>query len=222
MKECEKCGTEYEGNACPNGCDGSAPVQKPKKSKTKIIVIVAVAVVACAIIGLVFGETESDPVNTGVNTTVAGETTQENEENTTEITTTAKPTTTQNPEKIRSDYIDSCETISFKDLSRNPDKYKGEKFTFTGEVIQVQEPTFGDTVELRMNVTKTTYDYIDTVTYSDTIYATVEIPDGADRILEGDIITIYGECDGLYSYTSVLNAKISLPKIDIAYYSIDE
>ena len=43
----------------------------------------------------------------------------------------------------------------------------------------------------------------------------------SDRILEDDIITIWGECDGLYSYESVLGSKESLPNIDVKYYSID-
>lgn len=48
-----------------------------------------------------------------------------------------------------------------------------------------------------------------------------EVPEESDRILEDDIITIWGECDGLYSYESVLGSKVSLPKIDVKYYSID-
>lgn len=48
-----------------------------------------------------------------------------------------------------------------------------------------------------------------------------EVPEESDRILEDDIITIWGECDGLYSYESVLESKVSLPKIDVKYYSID-
>lgn len=117
-------------------------------------------------------------------------------------------------QKSKEDYISSCQAIAFSDLARNPDKYKGQQFKFIGEVIQVVEPTFGNAVVLRVNVTQTEYGF-----YTDTIYATVSIPDGADRILNGDIITIYGDCDGIYSYTSVLNQKISLPKIRIKYYS---
>ena len=44
-----------------------------------------------------------------------------------------------------------------------------------------------------------------------------KVPEESDR----DIITIWGECDGLYSYESVLGSKVSLPKIDVKYYSID-
>lgn len=48
-----------------------------------------------------------------------------------------------------------------------------------------------------------------------------EVPEESDKILEDDIITIWGECDGLYSYESVLGSKVSLPKIDVKYYLID-
>ena len=118
-------------------------------------------------------------------------------------------------QKSREEYIASCQSISFTDLARNPERYKGQLFTFTGEVIQVVEPSVGNTVSLRINVTQTEYG-----SYTDTIYATISIPEGADRILEEDILTIYGECQGMYSYTSVLDQKISLPKIHIQYYSL--
>lgn len=117
-------------------------------------------------------------------------------------------------------FTESCTTIDFDTLSRNPDKYKGNNYKFTGEVIQVSE-SWGDTVNLRINVTKKSYEYLDGEYWEDTIYATVEIPEGEDRILEDDIITIWGTCDGLYSYTSILGSSVSLPKIDIKYYQIN-
>ena len=115
------------------------------------------------------------------------------------------------------EYKASCQTMAYSDLARNPDKYKGTALKFTGQIVQVHEPTFGNTVTLRINVTKTNYDL-----YTDTIYATVSIPDGSNRLLEKDIVTIYGDCDGMYSYTSVLHAKVSLPKIDIRYYDLQK
>lgn len=118
-------------------------------------------------------------------------------------------------QKAKENYIASCKNIKYEDLARNPDKYKSQSFKFTGKVIQVVEPTVGHTVVLRINVTKTEYDF-----YTDTIYATVSIPKDSDRILEGDIITIYGNCEGMYSYKSVLGQKISLPEISIKYYKV--
>ncbi len=54
----------------------------------------------------------------------------------------------------------------------------------------------------------------------DTILVTVDLPDSADRILQDDIITIYGVCQGQKSYDSVLGTTISLPEIEIKYFSI--
>jgi hypothetical protein len=134
-------------------------------------------------------------------------------------TTTVQPTTKAKKKVSAKAYKNNCKTLSFKDLSRNPDKHKGEKLKYTGKVIQVQEDEHwlddNTTVDLRINVTKDEYGLWD-----DTIFATVELPKNADRILEDDIITIWGECDGKYSYTSVLGSDVTLPKINIEYYSI--
>lgn len=134
-------------------------------------------------------------------------------------TTTMQPTTKAKKKVSAKAYKNNCKTLSFKDLSRNPDKHKGEKLKYTGKVIQVQEDEHwlddNTTVDLRINVTKDEYGL-----WNDTIYATVELPKNADRILEDDIITIWGECDGKYSYTSVLGSDVTLPKINIKYYSV--
>lgn len=134
-------------------------------------------------------------------------------------TTTVQPTTKAKKKVSAKAYKNNCKTLSFKDLSRNPDKHKGEKLKYTGKVIQVQEDEHwlddNTTVDLRINVTKDEYGL-----WNDTIYATVELPKNADRILEDDIITIWGECDGKYSYTSVLGSDVTLPKINIEYYSV--
>lgn len=148
----------------------------------------------------------------------------DNKETTTVSTSAVETTTVQPTAKAKKKvsvkaYKNKCKTLSFKDLSRNPDKHKGEKLKYTGQVIQVQEDEHwlddNTTVDLRINVTKDEYGLWD-----DTIYATVELPKNADRILEDDIITIWGECDGKYSYTSVLGSDVTLPKINIEYYSV--
>lgn len=122
----------------------------------------------------------------------------------------------------KENYIDSCREIDYETLSRNPDKYKGEHFKLTGQVIQVldSDSWFNDATTLRINITKEESEYIDDW-WKDTIVATVVIPKGADRILEDDVITFYGDCDGLYTYTSILGQKVSLPKIDIKYFEIN-
>ena len=126
-------------------------------------------------------------------------------------TTTTKATpTTENPEVYKA----LCQSIAFKDLARNPDKYKGQSLKISGKVIQVSEGWL-NSVDLRINVTQGEYGLWD-----DTIYVSLAIPKGEDRILEDDIVTIWGDCTGQYSYKSVLGASISLPRIDGKYYSI--
>lgn len=120
------------------------------------------------------------------------------------------------PELSKEEYIALCSEISYDDIARNPDSYKGEYFSFTGEVIQVMEQ--GNYVNLRVNVTPETI--LDTTYYTDTIFVVASLPDGGDRILEEDIITVYGVCKGLHTYTTVLGAEMSIPRIDAGYWDI--
>ena len=79
----------------------------------------------------------------------------------------------------------------------------------TGEVIQVLQD--GDEYTLRVNVTNTGY------YWTDTIMAYYVAQPGEKRILEDDVITLYGPMHGLYSYESVLGATITVPLME-AYY----
>jgi len=104
-----------------------------------------------------------------------------------------------------------CQTYKYEDFSRYPDKYKGEYAKFTGEVIQVSENAHKTSTDyvLRVNVTKQAYGI-----YTDTIYVVYESPSGEGRILYGDVVTMYGQLDGLEEYTSVLMTKITIPRFE--------
>jgi hypothetical protein len=112
-------------------------------------------------------------------------------------------------------YKDECIEKSYEELARNPDNVKGTKVKVTGEVIQVTE--YNNKTELRVNITKEEYGY-----YTDTIYVTYVPKNGEDKILENDIITIYGTAKGDYSYTSIMGAKVTLPKIDADFIEINK
>lgn len=236
-KFCDACGCPVAPTepAQPNNqqTPPTPPMPQPKQPKKKfykqwyfwVIIVVAVILIGC-INGAINGGSNSkkpQKENTGSTqsyTSANAETTVEpaTEEETTEEPTTQEPT--KDPAQTEQEFKDSCSTISFEDLSRNPDKYKGNNYKFTGQVIQVQEGWF-DTVELRINVTKEEFEYIDDVMWTDTIYATVTIPDGADKLLEDDVITFWGTCDGDYTYETVMGNNVSLPKIDIKYYELN-
>lgn len=116
--------------------------------------------------------------------------------------------------KEEKEFKESCKKYTFKEIARNPEKYVGKKMKFTGEVIQVSEGWF-DSVDIRLNITKNEYGW-----YEDTIYCTYTYKEGEGKILEDDIVTIYGTCEGDYTYTSVMGASITLPKINIEYITI--
>ena len=112
-------------------------------------------------------------------------------------------------------YKQSCKKYTYKDVARSPQDYDGKKAYFTGKVIQVLES--GDKVALRVNVTKGDYGI-----YKDTLYVYYERKSvDEQRILEDDIITMWGELDGLETYESVLGQSISIPKFNLQYYKIE-
>lgn len=108
-----------------------------------------------------------------------------------------------------------CIEKTYEELARNPDNVKGSNVKVTGEVIQVMESS--EKTELRINITKSDYGL-----YSDTIYVTYTPEAGEDKILEDDIITIWGTAEGDYSYTSIMGATVTLPKIDAKYIQINK
>lgn len=125
---------------------------------------------------------------------------------------TEAPTKSPIDEEI--DFKKSCEEIEYDDLARNPDKVKEKKVLVTGEVIQVLEDEYSDDVNLRVDITKTSYGY------KDTIFVVGELDDSGDRILEDDIISIWGYCAGTYTYETVLGSSLTIPRINMMYYSI--
>lgn len=94
--------------------------------------------------------------------------------------------------------------ITYEQLARTPDDYTGEKVKFKGKVIQTLE---GDTtIQIRLAIDED-YDKI--------IYCEYEPSIVSSRVLENDIITIYGLSAGLISYNSTLGSKITIPSVYI-------
>ena len=113
-------------------------------------------------------------------------------------------------------YKDSCKEYTYKEIARNPDKVKNERAKLKGKVVQVLES--GNTVELRVNITPKGYGY-----YDDTVYVYYyRMDETEDRILEDDIVTVYGRLNGLKTYTSVLKSEITLPEIVAEYIDISQ
>lgn len=96
----------------------------------------------------------------------------------------------------------NAQPIEYAQLKKNPDRYKGEYVKYTGEVVQILE---GDNyTNIRLAVTKTSYGY----DFNDVIF--IEYP-GYTDFVDNDIVTVYGEIYGSYSYESQAGFNISLP-----------
>ena len=119
-------------------------------------------------------------------------------------------------EQKEAEYKASCGSYAYKDIARNPDTYKGKHAVFTGEVIQVQQEELYGLMfyVLRVDVTKSgSY-------YTDTVYVTYCTTTSAPRILEDDIIVMYGELTGEKTYTTVMGASVTIPSFSAEYIDI--
>ena len=211
------------------------PTQQPAQPKPKkpwykkwwIWVIVGVVVVG--VIGGAFGEkTDGSKDSSGSSSSVSSASSGAEKEKATEAKeekTEAPEPATEDPETVKKEFIDSCETVDYSTLARNPDNYKGDHLKYTGQVIQVldSKSVFNKTTTLRVNVTAEDNQFAEGgKLWKDTIICAVTIPEGGDRILENDVIDLYGVCEGLYTYETVLGNNESIPRIDIEYYTIHE
>lgn len=118
-------------------------------------------------------------------------------------------------EQEETEFKASCSTYTFKEIARNPQKNKGSKVKLTGKVVQTIYGSYE--TDLRVNITKEgTYSTF----YTDTIYVVYFPEIGEDKILEDDIITLWGTSEGDYTYTSTLGTEVNLPLISAKYIEI--
>lgn len=122
------------------------------------------------------------------------------------------PTPSETPEE----YKNSCQKILYDDLARDTEKFVGKKSTLTGEVIQVMES--GNSVQMRVNITKkgsSNYTY-----WSDTIFIDYTRKSDEARILEDDIIQVWGPVIGRLKYESTMGQEITIPHVTAKYLSV--
>lgn len=94
--------------------------------------------------------------------------------------------------------------ITYDQLARTPDDFVGEKVKFTGKVIQVLQDT--DLVTIRLAIDSN---------YDQVILGSYPLDLTTSRVLEDDIITVYGTSTGEYTYTSTMKSSITVPSMVI-------
>ncbi|KST46411.1 MULTISPECIES: hypothetical protein [Enterococcus] len=99
--------------------------------------------------------------------------------------------------------------ITYDTLARTPDEHIGNKVTLSGEIVQVIEGD--DASQYRMAVDQ---DYDKMVL--------IEVPTDqlSSRILENDLITIYGVSQGTVDYESTIGGTITVPAITVDKFEV--
>ena len=98
--------------------------------------------------------------------------------------------------------------------ARNPNNFKQKTIVFTGKIIQTIESK--KNFLLRVNVTKGKLG-----NWEDTVFVNYQKAENESRILENDIITLWGTVKGLTAYKTIVGTEVALPEIDAKYLIIE-
>ena len=115
-------------------------------------------------------------------------------------------------EEIFQEYADACIYIDYELLLRRPDDYIGTKVTYEGYVFDISENLFSDSNTYLIKINRDEYDY-----WKDVIYVSYTLPKGASKILEGDVVQIYGEYKGDTTYITTDWDGKTVPYIKAEY-----
>ena len=116
----------------------------------------------------------------------------------------------------KKDFMAKCSSYNYKELARNPKKYMGKYAQFYGRVLQVMED--GKAVYLRVSTKQSDYGNY----YDDVVFVTYSRGTDESRILEDDMINIYGQMMDLYTYKTVQGSQLSIPWVHASYIDLDE
>lgn len=92
--------------------------------------------------------------------------------------------------------------VTYDNIARTPDEYEGKKVKFKGKVIQLIENS--DSIQIRLAINKD---------YNKVVFCEYDPSIVDSRVLEDDIITIYGVSANTISYQSTLGGQITIPAI---------
>lgn len=125
------------------------------------------------------------------------------------------PTSTNDINISIDEYKAQSKIINYEEIARETEKYIGTKAKYTGQVMQVQE--IGNNVYMRVNVTKGEFNI-----YKDTLWINYKLKSGEKRILEKDIINIWGEIKGRKTYKAILGNQVTIPEVNAMYIEINK
>lgn len=136
-------------------------------------------------------------------------------------TEAAKPTETEKPvENTEENYKNSCIEVDYKDLCRYPDNYKGKTLKIVIQVKQIMnDDLFGIQKAWRAQTDNDGLGwYID-----DEYYLVDKRGSGSIKVLEDDVLVVYGEFTGMKTVTRALTwTRDEIPQINVKYADLVE
>lgn len=220
MTTCKHCGQEIAASAkiCPH-CGGK---NKPPIYKRGWFIALIVLIILYAI-----GSSDSSSNTASSTSTSASSTKAEVSSSSSSVTVSSSVESDSSTSEIPStptlsedEYRAECETVKYKDLCRYPDQYAGKKITITGKVQQIMDADWLSSDKAwRVQTDNDGYGYY----LDDEYYAIDKRPSDAIKVLQDDIVVIYGEFTGMTNVTRALtNTTDEIPCIDVAYVDIVE
>lgn len=220
MTTCKHCGQEIAASAkiCPH-CGGK---NKPPIYKRGWFIALIVLIILYAI-----GSSDSSSNTASSTSTSASSTKAEVSSSSSSVTVSSSVESDSSTSEIPStptlsedEYRAECENVKYKDLCRYPDQYAGKKITITGKVQQIMDANWLSSDKAwRVQTDNDGYGYY----LDDEYYAIDKRPSDAIKVLQDDIVVIYGEFTGMTNVTRALtNTTDEIPCIDVAYVDIVE
>lgn len=203
MTTCKHCGAEIAASAkvCPQ-CGGK---NKPPIYKRWWFIVIIILIVLSAIGGSGSGSDSSAGSSKATSKASAS---------------TASSVASVVPEISEDDYKAECQSVDYKELCRYPEKYEGTKVVVKVKVSQIIDANFsGSEKAWRTYTDNSGYGF-----YADDEYYMLDKRGGdAVKILDDDIITVYGEFTGLEKITRALTSTTDeLPRIEVKYADLVE
>lgn len=133
-------------------------------------------------------------------------------------TPTPTPEPTLSPEEIEEEYKESCQEFKYKDVLRNPDDYIGERIKITVEISTVFNEDW-------LTPTRYYFTYAETEPgsgyYWGDMYAIFDTRvDDSLKLLEDDIIVVYGEISSPQETESLIVNSEEVFCIDMKYVEL--
>lgn len=206
-KLCKHCQTEIPKKAkvCPN-------CRKKQGGKLKWVII---AIVLLAIIGSAAGgsddenDVSSNPESSQSAVNNQKETVN-NQKETEEIVETE--TVIEEPIETEEEYKASCEEYKYKDVLRNPEDYVGKRIKVTVKISTVHEASWLNDGKYYFAYSESDYSW-----YGDRYGIFDRREEQNPKLLEEDIITVYGEISDPEYTTSLIVSGSELFCIDMKY-----